>query len=124
MNQTMLIRLHSIPIYQQIVSRTNKSQSRLKIGKKALTHLFDVTNCTQHRKYRFNHHSHIPTALFTNQQAVGIACFSVKTAIGQNNHFTVELPQKILEASVADIGAVANPAHNPTILVQNQTEFT
>ena len=93
MDAPVSIRLHSIPLHQDVEGGHGVGQVRGKAFPSPVAHFFAAPHCGQHGEGGFHCHPHIPLTTLADFDVGGVSLGAVKAGVGQDNHLSVILGQ-------------------------------
>jgi hypothetical protein len=124
MRNSVFIKIHAVPLLQQIEQSDRKSEPHLEIRPDSLPQMFQFANLREQRKNGFDQHSVVPGSAPTDFQVFRLTRFAPKTSVRQNNHFAAHLFNQRQKLLVGNIRRFNIPSGNQSKLVGQQTEFT
>ena len=108
-NIAAFIGLQSIPLHKQIEGSHSEGQAHGEILPYPMHYLLEMTYQSEHGEHCLHPHTFVPLPTLAEFEVGRVSVFGMKACISEDNHLVFKLGDKVLEASVVDIGGVTVP---------------
>src|SRR5574341_2003411 len=88
-----------------------------------MSQVLEMTDFRQHRPDGFHDHACIPGAAWANLQVGRVAPFTMKSAIGQNDHRVSKPSHQGPEGGIRDISLIALPGSDEPQMIEHDAHF-
>ncbi len=123
MQNTIFVKIQTIPLLQKIEHCHGVSKSHLKIFPNSLSQVFQAADLRQQREDRFNQHPVVPLTAPTNFQVVRRIGAAAKSFVRQDDHFLLHGFDQREKFLIGNICRLNLPIGNESELVGQQAEF-
>ena len=123
MNEAVFIGLQAIPLHQQVEYGHSEGQAHGEVFPHPMHYLLEMTHQSEHGEHRLYPHTLVPLTTLAELEVGRVSVFGMKSQVSQDNHLVFKLGDKVLEASVVDIGGVTVPSCNQSQVIEHQTQL-
>jgi hypothetical protein len=123
MRNSIIIKIQTVPLLEQIEKRDRKREPHLEICPDSLAQVFQTTHLRQERENRFDQHPVVPLAASADLQVFRLVDFASKAGVCQNNHFPTDGFNEREKFLIRHIRRCDLPISNESELIDQQTEF-
>ena len=124
MDHAILVGFQAMPLHEGIEQSHGVAHATPEIGPYAMHHLLEVTDQGQHGECGFYDHAIVPFPALTDAQVLRMPIFLLEASIGEDHGLTGHLLYYCLErGAIVDIGGVAIPVHDQTLMILQQTQL-
>src|SRR5574341_452251 len=125
MNESIVIRLESMPLNENIEQSHCIGQTAFEIGPNTMDDFLEMADCSKHRQDRFDQHPGVPLTAFAQFEVSGIPILLSETFIAQYHHPVGNAINQFLKGgAIIDISRVASPLDDQTEMVDQQAQFS
>ena len=123
MNEAALIGLQPIPLHKQVEGSHSESQAHGEVLPYPMHYLLEMTHQSEHGEHCLHPHTLVPLTTLAEFEVGRVSVFGMKACISEDDHLVFKLGDKVLEASVVDIGGVTVPGCNQSQVIEHQTQL-
>ena len=119
----VFIGLQSIPLHKQIEGSHSEGQAHAEVIPYSMRYFLEMTYQSEHGEHHLHPHTLVPLTTLTKLEIGRVSLSGVKSQVSQDNHLVFKLIDKVLEASVVDIGGVTIPSCNQSQVIEHQAQL-
>lgn len=123
MDSSGCVGFQSVPLHQDVEGHHQVGQVSPKTAPGQMSHHFAAPYGSHHGKGGFHSHPHVPLSPSADLDVGRVALGAVKSGVGQDDHPSVVVLQKVSEGLVVNVGSSAVPIGDQAQLVDHDAEL-